>query len=58
MKVSAFEQLAAIHDERHLKEVLEYLSAIAAAEQKGLTIKDIVKKAAAEYGPVLAKLAQ
>jgi hypothetical protein len=58
IKTSAFEQLAAIHGEKHLQQILDYLTTVAAAEKEGKTMNTIFEKAMTQYGRVLEKLAQ
>jgi hypothetical protein len=58
LKLSAFEQLAAIHQETHLKQILDYLTVIARAEKEPKDMQAVFDKAVEQYGPVLEKLAQ
>jgi hypothetical protein len=58
IKISAFEQLTIIQGEEHLKQILDYLKLIAAAEKEGQQMTAIFEKAVIQYGPVLEKLAQ
>jgi hypothetical protein len=58
IKTSAFEQLSAIEDEVHLKQILDYLTMIAAAEKEGKQMTNIFEKAVSKYGTVLEKLAR
>lgn len=58
IKTSAFEQLSIIQGEDHLKQILEYLTMIAASEKEGKQMIAIFEKAVAKYGTVLEKLAQ